>query len=209
MTSVHHMKPVRSKPTKTFNDHKKYKSQLEKDFYKCCGYCDDHHGFSGGSKFFHVDHFAPKSKFKNEYSAYINDYNNLVYSCPYCNRHKSNKWLGKAPFEYVVNNKGFIDPCADEYDDHLFRNEDGSIGYSENDDIGRYMYEELFLFLKRHQICYIMYQLNNKLEQLDELIEKKEQCGGEIPNDIHETFYMALRRFRKYFGKYILEGEDM
>lgn len=71
------------------------------------------------------------------------------------------------------------------------------------------MYEELFLFLKRHQICYIMYQLNNKLEQLDELIEKKEQCGGEIPNDIHETFYMALRRFRKYFGKYILEGEDM
>lgn len=56
MTSVHHMKPVRSKPTKTFNDHKKYKSQLEKDFYKCCGYCDDHHGFSGGSKFFHVDH---------------------------------------------------------------------------------------------------------------------------------------------------------
>uniref|UniRef100_UPI00403F8105 HNH endonuclease n=1 Tax=Paenibacillus sp. KS-LC4 TaxID=2979727 RepID=UPI00403F8105 len=47
--------------------------------------------YNGGYIAYHVEHFAPKEKF--EHLKYT--YDNLRYSCSYCNIFKSNKWVGK------------------------------------------------------------------------------------------------------------------
>ena len=86
---LRHHKPVRSNVTKRAK-YQLYKEDLRRDFKERCGYCDDPDEFSGGSRGYHIDHFAPKSIFpelKTEYS-------NLVYSCSYCNIAKSDKWIG-------------------------------------------------------------------------------------------------------------------
>ena len=108
MKRIHTIPPKRSIITENFNyKAKKIKQQLAKDFHMSCGYCGDSHYFVGGINNFHVDHFAPKSRFKE----LENNYQNLVYSCPYCNCSKSNKWVGHTAEETIVGNKGFIDPC--------------------------------------------------------------------------------------------------
>ncbi len=115
-------KPKRSKVQKRTR-YQEYKSELRRDFKKKCGYCCDPDEFCGGMQGFHIDHFAPKSKFPNLISKYCN----LVYSCPFCNGAKSAKWVGNDSSISHDGNKGFIDPCNSEYDRHLKRNANGQI----------------------------------------------------------------------------------
>lgn len=144
------------------------KEHLKEDFNHKCAYCDDHDWYYGGSDNYHVDHFAPKAKFKHlEYN-----YDNLLYACPFCNRAKSDKWVGRDESETIVGDCGFIDPCTPEYLKHLERNKNGEI--VPKSDIGNYMYKELKLYLDRHRICFIIEQIAEKRKQLkskcDELI---------------------------------------
>lgn len=149
MKEIHKLKPERSAAGRHLEYGKKEtKRQLAKDFNCCCGYCGDAHYYTGGVNSFHIDHFAPKSKFPDD----CNQYNNLVYSCPYCNISKSDKWVGATISENIVDGVGFVDPCSLEYSEHLGRNEDGSIIYKTS--IGKYMYNELKLYLERHKILY-------------------------------------------------------
>lgn len=39
------------------------KKHLSDDFNRRCAYCDDRDFYCGGINSFHIDHFAPKSKF--------------------------------------------------------------------------------------------------------------------------------------------------
>ncbi|MFW8696104.1 HNH endonuclease, partial [Mesorhizobium japonicum] len=72
-----------------------------------CGYCDTPDYYSGGRTGFHIDHFAPKSKF----DLLKNEYNNLVYCCPICNLGKSDDWPGDNPNTSFMGDIGYIDPC--------------------------------------------------------------------------------------------------
>lgn len=191
--SFHRVKPVHTHLTRTYSNYRRYKDLLANDFHECCGYCDDHHSFSGGQNNYHIDHFAPKSIFPT----LENEYSNLVYSCPYCNRSKSDKWVSSEANENIVDGIGFADPCDTDYDAHLYRKSDGSIAYK--DSVGEYMFKELNLCLERHRIAYMMDMLDRKIDQINEFLENKETAVESIANgkDILLETYNAFHSYYK------------
>ena len=88
-------------------------------------------------------------------------------------RQNQNKWPSNKAEESVVNDEGFVDPCTEEYYQYIYRNEDGSIGY--NGKLGKYIYEELNLYLKRHQVNYNLVRVNKKIDELDQIIHAKKE----------------------------------
>ncbi|OPA02100.1 hypothetical protein BHL27_07060 [Bacillus cereus] len=167
MFTIHETRPVRSYSGEKWFTNSSNKKRLAEDFKNKCGYCGDFDVYSGGYNVYHVEHFAPKEKFKElEFT-----YDNLLYSCPYCNLAKSNKWIGKTATESIVGDKGFVDPCTEEYDLHLGRDEEGSIIYKTS--LGQYIYMELKLYLKRHKILYNLDKIRLKRNVLKEEIEKR------------------------------------
>ncbi|MCL6798306.1 HNH endonuclease [Bacillus altitudinis] len=171
MLNIHLVKPKRNFTGEQWKTNSSNKKRLAKDFNSRCGYCDDLDMYSGGYNVYHVEHFAPKEKFKElQYT-----YDNLLYSCPYCNISKSNKWVGSTSVENILGEEGFIDPCDKEYDKHLKRTHDGKIVYLTP--LGLYMYKELKLYLQRHDILYNLERIRLKRNELKEKIELKKNNG--------------------------------
>ncbi|WP_242223162.1 HNH endonuclease [Bacillus cereus group sp. BfR-BA-01380] len=194
MERVKSKKPIRSLTGEIWRTNKSNKKRLAKDFDNKCAYCDDLDIYSGGYNVYHVEHFAPKEKFKElEFT-----YDNLLYSCPYCNISKSNKWVSSSPEENVIGNKGFIDPCTDEYDLHLERDGQGNIVYKTS--LGKYMHEELKLYLKRHKIFYNLERIRVKRNLLKEKIAEKKQ---------NKEDYVALEEFYKELCVVFCEYYDL
>lgn len=182
--------PVRSYSGDKWKTNKTNKKYLAQDFDHRCAYCDDWDKYNGGMRSYHVEHFAPKEKFPDlKYT-----YDNLLYACPYCNEAKSDKWPSDKAEISVVGDKGFIDPCTAEYYAHIYRNEDGSIGY--NGKLGEYIYNELNLYLKRHQINYNLVRVNREIDELGELIQKKRD-KGEVVDKLEKLHYDLLQEFRQ------------
>lgn len=155
---IQKQKPART-CTKRYADYKSFKPYLVKDFNNRCGYCDSHDKFFGGLKNFQIDHFKPHSIVI--FTPLKHDYSNLVYSCPSCNRAKSNKW------EDV---DGFIDPCDNEYDNFISRDTNGKIKHN-NTKQGEYIYSNLNLLLRRHEFLWLIERLENQKSQIKELRE--------------------------------------
>lgn len=196
MNTFHKIPPTLSTNIKRRSRYGNYKDDLVRDFHHCCGYCDDSDLYIGGKRFYQIDHFAPKSLF----AELENEYSNLVYSCPFCNRAKSNKWLGTTSTENIVDNKGFINPHDPDYGNHLKRDNDGKI--IPLDTIGEYMYNELNLGLVRHQIIYKLDIIFKKLEDLKGKIKLKQQ--NKQTNDseythLLETYFLITTDFFDYY----------
>jgi hypothetical protein len=136
--------PKRSNPAQREN-YRHYKEELRVDFGCRCGYCDTPDLFLGGRSVYHIDHFAPHSRFPDRKVIYAN----LVYACAFCNRSKSNKWIGDNPDVSNDGMRGFVDPCDVNYDTHLDRGADGR--FVAMTSVGTYMITELKLSLVRHQ----------------------------------------------------------
>ena len=86
---------------------------------------------------FGVDHFRPKSLFRN----LICTYSNLYYACNLCNSFKGQTWPSDA-----LKAKGFVfaDPCeSNVYETHLKEEDDGSLQCLTT--CGKYTYEHLDL----------------------------------------------------------------
>ena len=148
--------PVRSYAGKELKDYKRYKDVLEKDYNERCGYTDCHQVWFGGKRNFQIDHFKPKSI----HPELETKYSNLVYSCSYVNRAKSD------------DTGTYIDPCDENYNEHFYRDSLGNIYPLENSVVGKYMYKKLKLYLKRYSIIWILEQLEIKKEHLRKLIEE-------------------------------------
>lgn len=170
----------------------KAKSSLAEDFHNRCGYCDAYDHYLGGRNVFHVDHFAPYNLF-NELEK---TYSNFVYYCPYCNRAKSDIWFGASPEENIVDNKGFIDPCSEEYSQHLARNLKGEIIYLSP--IGEYMYDTLHFYLKRHKILFKLDDIMLKTNALERKINKDKEAGHNTDN-LQEILNMLKVEFFDYY----------
>lgn len=176
--------PKRSFSGIMWKTNKSNKKRLIRDFNHRCAYCDDHDKYAGGSKVYHVEHFAPKEKFPElEY-----DYGNLLYSCPYCNVSKSNTWPSEESDVNVVDDVGFVDPCTQEYSEHLKREEDGSIAYVTS--LGEYMYYELKLYLQRHQLIYNLNRIHCKLKEVRCEIDRRKALNKTVDN--LESLYKEL-----------------
>jgi uncharacterized protein (TIGR02646 family) len=151
------------------NRYQDYKPELREDFNKRCGYCDDHEDFR--NTFYEIDHFIPKALLeKAEYT----DYNNLVFSCRYCNNSKGKKWPTNDRDKCHDAQVGFIDPCNEEYDSLFSRNENGEIIPQSR--LGQWIYEELKLYLSRHSLLWQIERIEKILKQFRELgLDRKAQ----------------------------------
>lgn len=159
--------PVRTH-TKKYKRYQTYKKYLRKDFKNRCGYCDGLTSWLGGKRAFHVDHFVPWKKFNTSHPSLKLDYANLVFSCPYCNISKSDKWPTENPAIHNNTTHGFIDPCDPNYNESFSRNSSGEIVPLNN--VAKYMYKEMCLGLERHSLNW----------KLDSLLDLKCDLGKEI-----------------------------
>ena len=179
VSKVQRQKPKR-KCTKTYASYTLFKPYIREDFNKRCGYCDDLDIYHGGVRGYQIDHFRPHSISK--FTHLKEEYSNLIYSCSFCNRAKSNKWKDK---------EGFIDPCDEEYDNHLERNNRGQIKCKSEQ--GRYIHTNLNLYLKRHELLWIIEELE---EQSIEINSYLDSLG-----EGHDLELKILREFRNIQNK--------
>lgn len=180
--SIQKIQPLRDYSGTEYSSYGKYKPYLRVNFHKRCGYCDGLDVYAGGSRGFQIDHFKPKKTFPE----LERDYNNLVYSCPYCNRAKWDHWREE---------DGFIDPCDDLYRETLYRNEKGQIKYDNSR--GEYIHKHLKLHLRRHELLWIIEKLK---EQSDELDTLSDQLGEDHPEEL--TILREFKKVQKQIQKY-------
>ena len=177
---------------RTNKTNKKY---LAIDFKRRCAYCDDLDFYSGGQHSFHVEHFAPKEKFPA--LKYV--YENLFYSCPYCNSAKSDNWPSDNPMLNVVGDIGFANPCTDEYDQHLERDSSGKIFAKTQ--LGKYMIIKLKLFLYRHELFFKLDQVEEKKQLLENTIERERLDGKDV--SVKQSALDSLKDdFLEYYVKW-------
>ena len=184
---VHGNKKIRrSENIQSSNNYLIYKEQLVKDFRDLCGYCGKNRNYFFDN--FQIDHFRPKSK----YPDLKNDYNNLVLSCPICNRNKSDDWPTNDKNVYHNDSIGYVDPASKEFDEVFYRDEDGNI--FSNYDYGKYMITKLKFDIR--PIKELWYQakknINQKIKQ-GKISMDEYRDFYEISNEIDE-----LTRFLKY-----------
>lgn len=166
------MSPFRNhNPKKTgasgqFKTYSEYKQVLKNDFFGCCGYCNDIHNYMGGWRGMQIDHFAPRKPFIE----LEHEYENLVYSCFYCNNAKSNDWVSDSPDEPISNDgkEGYIHPRKEEYANLFSRNSKGSI--YPNNDLGLYIYTNLNLGLLRHELINTMEKIFLLTDRIDAVV---------------------------------------
>ncbi|WP_182914281.1 HNH endonuclease [Paenibacillus sp. 1011MAR3C5] len=191
--------PVRSF-TRQYSSYRSYKPYLSEDFNNRCGYCDDFDGWVGGERTYHIDHFAPKSKF----SSLENEYSNLVYACPFCNRFKSNDWPSDDHTVSFIDNKGYIDPCDERYEAHFYRDTYGNI--RPNNELAEYMRKKLQLFLSRHRIIWNLTRIKIELDRIKPLLDKHKHDDEKF-NRIKDIYFQLSMEFQDYLN-YLL-GEKL
>lgn len=169
MNNLRGLLPVRT-CTKTYSTHRQYKEYIRNDFNKKCGYCDDLDLINGGKKTYQVDHFVPMNPDNFKVNILSNDYSNLVYACPFCNRAKWNKWPTNNEKLHNDGTVGFVDPCSIDYDRHFYRNDKGEI--VPKTILGSYMHKEIKLFLKRHAILWNIEKLKFQIDVLKKITTK-------------------------------------
>ena len=183
MERIHRKKIIKRREYQITKDYTECKEILAEDFQQLCGYCGKNRIIL--LKQFQIDHFAPQSKFPDK----KNIYSNLVLCCPQCNRLKSNKWIGEDPQTCNNGIEGFVDPASEDFDKHLYREENGKISYST--DVGKYMYNTFKFNVRRTDLVWKIIKLNNLKEELKEkLIQQPDVEGSEkffqIQNQLDE-----------------------
>ncbi len=189
-------------PTKNPNgsNWSEHKPDLRDDFHKHCGYCGSYDGFS--NTYFEVDHFVPKSLFTRKGNIGLCQYDNLVYSCKFCNNVKSSKWPSNDENISNQNNKGFVDPTLAVYDAHIYRTNSGSIKWLT--DLGKWMVEVGFKFDERDYCIKLLWELN----QLRILIFKLVELANKHP--INSDEYNQLTRKAEEFSlPYVLIRNEL
>ena len=168
-----------------------YKPHLRKDFNERCGYCDCHDEWYSGDDFFQVDHFKPKKHFDELKFMY----SNLVYSCPYCNRAKSDDWYeGEITIDHE---RGYIDPCSLEYEKLFERSSSGKI--IPKTKLSRFLYFKLKFYLKRHEVIWKLRRMESVLNNLNLILES----GVKLKNDDENILSTNHRKITTEFIKYL------
>lgn len=175
--------------------YRSYKPYLRDDFNKRCGYCDADDYYSGGVRSYQIDHFAPKKLFPEKETEYAN----LVYSCFYCNNGKSDTWVTKTSATSIENGKGFIDPCLNEYDDHLERKENGRIAAKTT--VGDFMITEMNLNLMRHSLIFTLEELKSVIQEVRKQIEELPVTSSAL-SALKMHHYSLLENYFKYTSSY-------
>ncbi|KAF2082011.1 HNH endonuclease [Flavobacterium sharifuzzamanii] len=157
-----------------------YKKILKEDFKRRCAYCHDLDNYRIRS--FAIDHFVPRKPINFVTTIPPNKYENLIYSCSYCNRAKWNKWPTDKEDEENNGSIGFIKPTNTAYKDLFFRNPNGRIIPVANNILAVHIKDELLLW---HPIHSLMWRIE-KLMKLEEKVRSKLQAiNNDELNAIH------------------------
>lgn len=156
--------PKRRTDVPTRSDYRKYREELRADFDCHCGYCGDRDW--PRKEHFEIDHFVPKEQLK---IIRENDYSNLVYACRSCNNAKRAKWPTKDERQPNNGKCGWIDPCDNLYDEQFERTETGAI--TPKTELGDWMYENLKLWKKQHEVLWNYEQLEIISEEIKPKIQ--------------------------------------
>lgn len=176
------------------NKWSKHKPDLKIDFHSHCGYCGSYDGFR--HTYFEVDHFIPKSLFEIKGEIKYCQYDNLVYSCKFCNNKKLAKWPSQDEKIPIIDNKGFVDPCDLAYESHFKRTQNGSIlGIT---DLGKWMVSIAFKFDERDYSIKLLWNLNEIRKTINNLIDLLE----EEENDSEEYNLMKSEAEKYSFDYY-------
>jgi uncharacterized protein (TIGR02646 family) len=179
----------------SYANYSQYRSILKEDFNDRCAYCDDTEKYSKRS--FAIDHFIPQTPKNFVPATKSNYYENLIYSCSYCNRAKWDKW--PTDDENKPNNGtiGFVKPTSDDYDNLFFRNPQGRIIPVEGNVLAIHIKNELFLWLPVHALMWRIEKLMDLEEKVDaklklkdnkELMEMHNQINKQIVDVFREIF---------------------
>lgn len=104
----------------------------------------------------------------------------------------------------VVGNKGFIDPCTDEYEKNLGRHTSGEIYYKTT--LGKYMFYEMKLYLQRHQLIYNLGRVHAKLKEVKKEIDRREHLHKPT-EDLTELYKELCVIFFEYYNAFSEEVE--
>lgn len=176
---IHGNKIIKRREIEDERKYPEYREELEEDFFGLCGYCGKNEYYF--YELFHIDHFAPKSKFDNR----KDDYSNLVLACPQCNRHKSNKWATDDAYTSIKDNEGFVDPATEEYDKHLHRDENGKI--IADTKVGEYMYNAFKFNIRPTSMIW-------KINKLRELKETLKNDSSERGRELYQAIDIQLEK---------------
>jgi len=181
---IHYKKPVR-RQVEHREIYQHYREDLRFDFNNACGYCDDS-DLRADRICFHIDHFAPQKRFQHLKNAYAN----LVYACRFCNMRKSDHWVGNDPDIHNDGKKGFVDPCDEDYDNHLGREPSGRI--VAKTELGQYIVNRLNLNLMRHQLLWNARRSRSLRDEVELLISRIEQLN--TPEN--QQYYSLLKSYK-------------
>ena len=176
--------PARGSDVAYEKDYHAYRVRLRADFNQRCGYCDDRD--APRAENFEIDHFVPQIVDGSR----VSDYTNLVYACKSCNNAKRAKWPTGDKDKPNDGKAGWIDPCNEEYERQFERLDDGSI--RPITEIGTWMYDNLKLWKKQHEILWNCERLEANIDKLYKLY-----CQGLLPEEHKDTLIQLYYKHRK------------
>lgn len=180
---------------KHYDDYHSYKPYLLEDFSHRCCYCNIHEQTLELVPF-QIDHFIPKKKFEGKRDELLTQYDNLMLSCPKCNRAKSDQYAGNLTTA-TIENELFYNPITTDYNGIFYRNELG--GISSDDTKGKDMIKRLKLYRPLHNYAFILEKLDRILVHLDLQIAS---ADGEKKEKLEETqgrLAVKYHKMRKHF----------
>jgi hypothetical protein len=130
------------------------------------------------------------------FQALENQYSNLVYACPQVNRAKSNDWASDDPSVAIWEEKGYLDPCNNDFNDFFERTDDGKIMPKDNP-VARYMWRHLKLYLERYAIYWRLEKLFDNMDKLMALND-----SGALPDDLKMAVEAAIVDLTREYIKY-------
>ena len=176
--------------SKKYKKYKSYKKYLKKDFHGRCAYCNTWEHIVKPLSF-SIDHYVPRKIFKNINKTFDNDYNNLLYVCPKCNREKSAKYEGDVE-KLEIRNDLFPNPVEEDYNDFLYRNEYG--GIDSNLEKGRKLINELKLYRPLYNVAWLTEQVYIIHQKLKEKVDNEN-----ISDDVKSKYYEARLGLSEYY----------
>lgn len=186
---------TRSSP-KPKNEYSYYKNDLRQDFCGRCAYCN----LSDDSITtpFEIDHFIPKTAFKDIRPELLTDYNNLIYSCKKCNNAKRGQFSGDLSVSHPTNEL-FYDPVLVDYNNIFYRNELGAIAL--DDAKGKHMIEILKLYRPIHILGWLCEKINTTADKLQKAIE----CENDLnkKDKLERALTNIESQYRKYYRIFI------
>ena len=173
-------------------EYSEWKQEIADTCFNQCVYCAINEGLWGGIDHYHIDHFRPHSI--DRFKELINTITNLYYSCPICNRFKSNDWPND-PDDLDI--ACYPDPSDHDYSE-LFGFDPTNFSINGKNEAAKYIIIRLYLnrpqliYERREQLLKLraitlvdeVKQLNSKLENVI-LLRKSTNLLADIANHLH------------------------